>query len=207
MRNAAFKSTGFQFQYGHKSIDHHDGRRGIFHSDEQDTGGVVTEGEGSSVFPMGGAETQTVSATYSDEAISELLFMIEEEKLAGDIYEVFYDMYGLKIFDNIAKSEDAHFNALISQAEKLDLDVDEFLFEPVGTFSDETLQDMYDSLLAYGSESLTNALDVGRMIEEKDMVDIAAAIEDVEGTTLAKVYDNLLTGSSYHLDAFEGLLA
>lgn len=150
--------------------------------------------------------TQTVTATYSDAAISELVFMIEEEKLAGDIYEVFYGMYGLKIFDNIAQSEDQHFNALINQAETLGIDVDQFLFEPVGTFENEELQEMYDTLLAQGSESVTAALEVGKAIEEKDMVDIADAIEDVEGTTLASVYESLLTGSANHLEAFDSLL-
>lgn len=147
-----------------------------------------------------------VSATYSDEAISELRYMIEEEKLAGDIYEAFYDMYGLKVFKNIARSEDRHFNAVIKQADKIGIDTDEFLFEPSGTFLDAELQALYDTLLETGSESLTAALEVGVAIESKDIIDIAAAIEDVEGTRLARVYDNLLTGSENHLSAFDSLL-
>lgn len=150
--------------------------------------------------------TQSVTVTYSDAAISELLFMIEEEKLAGDIYEVFHDMYGLKIFDNIAQSEDSHFDALISQAETIGIDVDQFLFEPAGTYQDEDLQEMFDTLLAQGSESVTAALEVGKAIEEKDIVDIADAIDDVKGTALASAYENLLTGSGNHLDAFDSLL-
>jgi hypothetical protein len=39
------------------------------------------------------------------------------------------------------------------------------------------------------------------------MVDIAAAESQVEGTSLAAVYDNLLAGSANHLDAFEAWLA
>ncbi|MGD9864233.1 MAG: DUF2202 domain-containing protein [Pseudodonghicola sp.] len=150
--------------------------------------------------------TQTVSVTYSDEAISELLFMIEEEKLAGDVYDAFYDLYGLDIFKNIAASEDKHFSALVDLAEQIGLDVDEFVMEPKGSFVDEEIQSLYDSMIATGSASATAALEVGLAIEEKDMVDIAAAIEEVEGTTLAEIYDNLLTGSSYHLDAFETAL-
>ncbi|TDK48949.1 DUF2202 domain-containing protein [Antarcticimicrobium luteum] len=158
------------------------------------------------VIPTGGDPVPTATATYSDAAIAELLYMIEEEKLAGDIYEAFHEMYGLKVFENIAESEDQHFNALIEQAEPLGIDVDQFVFEPAGTFSNPELQEMYDTLLAQGSESVTGALEVGKAIEERDMVDIAAAIEGVEGTKLATVYDNLLTGSSYHLDAFDSLL-
>ncbi len=148
----------------------------------------------------------TVTASYSDAAVDELVFMIEEEKLAGDIYEVFYGMYGLKIFDNIAQSEDRHFDAVVNQAETMGIDVDQFLFEPAGTFQNEDLQEMYDTLLAQGSESVTAALEVGKAIEEKDITDIADAIDDVEGTALASVYESLLSGSGNHLEAFDSLL-
>ena len=103
----------------------------------QDTGGPKGKGGGD----------QDVSATYSDEAISELRYMIEEEKLAGDIYETFYDMYGLKVFKNIARSEDRHFNAVIKQADKIGIDTDEFQFAPSGAFLDAELQALYDTLL------------------------------------------------------------
>ncbi|WP_161594532.1 DUF2202 domain-containing protein [Marimonas lutisalis] len=176
-----------QFKYGYK------GGQTDFGTASKDIGATDTS-------------TQTTTVTYSDEAIAELIFMIEEEKLAGDVYEAFYDMYGLPIFDNIAQSEDRHFDALIQQAENLGIDTDVFVFEEAGTFENEELQELYDTLIEMGSESLTAALEVGVIIEEKDMVDIAAAIEDVEGTVLAGVYENLLTGSSYHLDAFEALL-
>lgn len=150
--------------------------------------------------------TETTTATYSDEAIADLLFMIEEEKLAGDIYEAFYKAYGLTIFDNIAQSEDNHFNALLEQAQNLGIDTDQFVFEPAGTFVNEELQQLYDTLLATGNESVTAALEVGLAIEEKDMVDIAEVAETVEGTVLADVYENLLDGSANHLEAFQDAL-
>ncbi|CUH67098.1 hypothetical protein TG4357_02810 [Thalassovita gelatinovora] len=157
-------------------------------------------------FWTGGTDRHTVSASYSDEAISELIFMIEEEKLAGDVYEAFYDLYGLSIFSNIAASEDQHFNALINQAERIGLDVDEFIYEESGTFADAELQDMYDTLILQGSESVTAALEVGMAIEKKDIVDIADAADAVEGTALANVYENLLAGSANHLEAFQDAL-
>ncbi len=147
------------------------------------------------------------TVTYSEEAISELKFMIEEEKLAGDLYDTFYDLYGVSIFNNIAASENKHFDALIGQAEKIGVDVDEFDFASDGTYEDAELQGLYDTLLELGSQSVEDAINVGIMIETKDMVDIAAAAEDVAGTSLANVYDNLLAGSANHLDAFEAWLA
>lgn len=154
----------------------------------------------------GSAKAQTDSVTLSDAAIEELKFMIEEEKLAGDLYQAFYEAYGLKIFDNIGRSEDRHFDAVSDYAEKIGVDVDAFVFETPGEFSNPELQEMYDTLLAQGLDSLTGALEVGVAIEERDIVDIAAAAEAVGGTPLADIYENLLQGSYAHLDAFEGVL-
>jgi len=57
-------------------------------------------------------------ASVSDGVLTEveiegLLFMREEEKLAGDVYRYFYDLWGNNIFQNIARSEDTHTNAVL----------------------------------------------------------------------------------------------
>jgi hypothetical protein len=148
-----------------------------------------------------------VETTYDDDAIAELLFMLEEEKLAGDIYEAFYDLYGIKIFDNIAASEDRHFAALETQAEALGIDTDVFVFNEPGSFENEELQALYDTLIVDGSESASAALEVGVAIEEQDMIDLTEAAASVAGTALANVYQSLLTGSESHLEAFNALLA
>lgn len=178
-------------------------KMGSMHRDEQEHGPGM---KGHQNRRGEAAPDQTVAESYSDDAVAELLFMIEEEKLAGDIYEEFYDLYGVKVFNNIAHSEDRHFDALVNQAEALDLDISHILSEDAGSYQNADLQAMYDNLLATGSESLEAALEVGVAIEQKDIVDIAAASASVEGTTLANVYDHLLEGSNHHLDAFESHL-
>jgi hypothetical protein len=201
---AAMNKAGALYQYGQYSQYGVQDRQTEFGSSTDDTGTadkIVTV-----TTDTTDTTARITSVTYSDEAIAELIYMIEEEKLAGDVYEYFYDLYGLPIFENIAESEDRHFEALIKQAEKLGIDVDDFVFAEAGSFENEELQELYDSLIEMGSESLTAALEVGVIIEEKDMIDIAAAIDNVEGTQLASVYENLLEGSVYHLDAFEALL-
>jgi hypothetical protein len=144
--------------------------------------------------------------TLSATAISELLYMIEEEKLAGDIYEALYEQTGVKAFDRIAASEDSHVDALVRQAEADGVDLSDILLMPEGTYQDDTLQALYDDLLAQGSQSATAALEVGVAIETKDIVDLEVASESVEGTKLAEVYDALLAGSESHLEAFQSLL-
>lgn len=80
------------------------------------------------------------------------------------------------------------------------------MFAEAGTFANDDLQALYDTLLATGSVSRTAALEVGVTIEEKDLVDIAAAIDGIGDAQLASVYQNLLDGSALHLEAFESLL-
>ncbi|MCB0333576.1 MAG: DUF2202 domain-containing protein, partial [Bdellovibrionales bacterium] len=48
----------------------------------------------------------------SPEAQSDLSFMIEEEKVAGDLYGSFYLLFESKIFSNIESSERNHEGAL-----------------------------------------------------------------------------------------------
>ena len=149
------------------------------------------------------------SASSSDltkAQISELTYLLEEEKLAGDLYEAFHAQTGAKVFKNIARSEDSHFNALLRQAEKIGVDTDAFTFLPAGEYVNDEIQDLYDSLLKQGGASTAAALEVGVLIEETDILDLAAAAASVEGTSLESVYERLLAGSNSHLDAFESAL-
>jgi hypothetical protein len=176
------------------------------HGEKPGKGGQDDHTSGHDHTADGGDAAPLSSPVYSDEVTTELVFMIEEEKLASDLYEAFYDLFGVKIFDNIAASEDKHFAALVAQADNLGIETDAFVFNDPGTFEDPNLQEMYDTLLAEGSASLEAALAVGIAIEQTDMLDLAAAAAMVEGTQLAQVYDSLMSGSQNHLDAFESLL-
>lgn len=150
-------------------------------------------------------ETATTSP-FTDATTDELVYMLEEEKLAGDIYEAFAELYDVKIFDRIGASEDRHFDALLKQAEAQGVDTDAFEFQPAGSFVNPDLQDFYDDLLETGSASLQDALEVGVAIEVKDITDLAEAAEAVAGTQLETVYETLLAASESHLAAFESLL-
>ena len=146
------------------------------------------------------------SSAYTKAQVSELLYMLEEEKLAGDLYDAFHAQTGATVFRNIAKSEGSHFDALLNQAERIGIDTDAFTFLPSGEYVNDEIQDLYDSLLERGSASKTAALEVGVLIEETDILDLAAAAASVEGTSLESAYERLLAGSDTHLDAFEAVL-
>jgi len=129
-----------------------------------------------------------------------LLFMREEEKLARDVYLVLLDKWGLRVFENIAASEQRHMDAVLYLLGKYGLD------DPVlapGFFQNTDLQDLYDDLVAKGEKSIVDAIDVGILIEETDIEDIEDLIGQTDKKDIIQVYTNLLDGSYSHLEAFE----
>lgn len=75
--------------------------------------------------------------------------------------------------------------------------------DSIGVFKNATLQDLYNTLINQGSVSLVEALKVGALIEEIDILDIQYELdENVDNEDVTFVYDNLLRGSRNHLRAF-----
>jgi hypothetical protein len=136
----------------------------------------------------------------SEAEISGILYMREEEKLARDVYLALYDLWGKPIFSNIAASEETHTSAVQTLIQRYGLE-DPYIGER-GAFTNGVLQAIYTDLVAAGSKSLVDALTVGAMIEELDMVDIAAYAESADNADITLVYENLMMGSRNHLRSF-----
>ncbi|QIK36653.1 DUF2202 domain-containing protein [Caldichromatium japonicum] len=150
-----------------------------------------------------GQPTQQRNITYTPEQIATLLWMIEEEKLAGDLYEAFYDQTKLPVFDRIAAAEDRHMDRLVAHAQQANVDVAPILALPAGQFVNHELQALYDQLLQAGSLSAEAALAVGIQVEQDDIAALEAAIAEAAGTLLETVYSHLQAGSEHHLAAFD----
>lgn len=146
------------------------------------------------------------SLDYSEESIAQLLFMIEEEKFAGDLYQAFYEQTDIIAFANIAASEDRHMAAMVDQAQSIGLDIDALLALPAGDYQNEDLDALYLQLLETGSASTQAALEVGVLVESTDIADLEQASIGLVGTPLGTAYEHLLDGSTAHLAAFEALL-
>lgn len=142
----------------------------------------------------------SVETSLTDEQIDDLVFMYQEEKVARDVYIRLNEEWGVRIFKNISRSEQSHMNAVKGLLVKYDIPVP-ITDENIGGFVLPELQYLYDSLMEKGLQSKMDALEVGVMIEEKDITDIA---EKMIGTPsdIERVYGNLLDGSYSHLDAF-----
>jgi hypothetical protein len=141
----------------------------------------------------------------SDAEAQGILYMREEEKLARDVYTTLYGVWGLPVFQNIARSEQSHMDALKTLIDRYAL-VDPVTGAGVGEFANADLQVLYNQLVARGRSSLTEALAVGALIEELDITDLQQRIANVTHSDIAQVYQNLTNGSNNHLRAFVSTL-
>jgi hypothetical protein len=138
------------------------------------------------------------------EETAHLLYIREEEKLALDIYQALYSKWQVRIFSNIAVSEQRHFDAIGILISRYGLS--DPAQTTAGVFTNPDLQKLYDDLLAKGSLSLLDALQVGVAIEETDIDDLKAAIAVTDNRDVLTVYGNLLNGSLSHLSAFDSYI-
>jgi hypothetical protein len=140
---------------------------------------------------------ETLSASETES----ILQMREEEKLARDVYLTLYDIWELRIFSNIAQSEQQHMDAVLSLIEKYDLN-DPVKVDERGTFENEDLQKLYNQLIEQGSKSLEDALIVGATIEDLDIYDLEEFLKITDNQDIKFVYENLKNGSENHMRAF-----
>jgi len=138
----------------------------------------------------------------SPSELNSLFYMREEEKLARDVYITLFNKYGIKAFNNISKSEQTHTDAIKYILQKYSLD-DPIINDVIGVFVNQDLQNLYNKLIAQGYQSDIEALKVGALIEEVDIIDLVKAInEEVDNQDIKLVYNNLKMGSENHLRAF-----
>ena len=146
------------------------------------------------------AQSAIAVQPLNTEEATHLLYIREEEKLALDIYQALYSKWQVRIFSNIAASEQRHFDAIGTLIDRYGLS--DSAQPTAGFFTNSDLQKLFDDLLAKGNLSLLDALQVGVAIEEQDIDDLKAAISATDKRDILTVYGNLLNGSLNHLSAF-----
>ena len=153
----------------------------------------------------GSAATATAAPVtvlpVADSSTASLLFMIEEEKLAHDVYVTLGGLWGSNIFSNISQSEITHEQQLLALFDARA--ITDPRSSEVGVFANPDLQKLYDQLIAQGSVSRAAAMQVGIAIENKDISDIGVAIAAEHDQEIIAVYERLLKGSENHLAAFQ----
>jgi hypothetical protein len=144
--------------------------------------------------------SSTANTTSTSSLKANLTYLIEEEKLAFDVYTALNELWGAKAFGNILQSEASH------QSQVLSIMTAYGVADPrsaeAGVFVDPELQKLYDSLMAQGTQSLTEAYKVGVLIEETDIADLQKMLAENPPADVATMMNSLLSGSQNHLAAF-----
>lgn len=143
--------------------------------------------------------TNYTKTNFSKNDQESLLFMLEEEKLAHDVYSQLYEKWETRQFGNIKESEKMHMEKV-----KTLLDQNKIQYEilPIGKFKNKNLQKLYYDLIAKGNISEIEALKVGATIEDVDIFDLKKLKKETENQQILSTYDFLECGSRNHLRAF-----
>ena len=148
-----------------------------------------------------GPVAQVSAATLPAATKASLIFMVEEEKLARDVYATLYTKTGLNQFKNINKAEQTHMDLVRGLLKTYGIK-DPTIGKAVGKFNNASLAALYKKLIADGSVSLVAALNVGIAVEEKDIADIKMILKTQLPDDVKYVMDRLIAGSYKHLAAF-----
>lgn len=148
---------------------------------------------------IGLSANQIVPGDVTETDIEHLLYMLEEEKLAHDVYVYFNEKFNKRVFQNISKSEAVHQKAVMYLIDLFGVEAPEA--KSFGEFHHPELQALYTKLITE-AETLEDALKAGALIEEVDIMDLKKAISETENENIKRVFSNLLRASGYHLKAF-----
>jgi hypothetical protein len=166
-------------------------------------------GSGMAPGPVGSADEHEAlppaprAATLTGAMAEQLLHLAEEEKLAGDVYDLAAQRYDVRIFTNIGRSEDSHLSQVRALLDRYGLD-DPTQDAPAGQFADEDLQALHDTLAAEVARGWDEAVAAGVLIEQTDIADLRDLLgEGGLPTDVRTVVEALQVGSQRHLAAFQ----
>jgi len=145
--------------------------------------------------------TESTTTRINDADKASLVYLYQEEKMARDLYNKFYEKWGLTVFKNIAKSEQRHMNSVASLASKSGTGLPKDL--AAGSFNDTNLQALYNKLLNDGLKSKEEALKAAALVEKTDISDLQKTIAGTKDASINRVLNSLKKGSENHLKAFK----
>lgn len=138
----------------------------------------------------------------SADLAAQLAYLIQEEKLAHDIYVLAASKYGVNVFENISKSETTHQTAIGSLLAGYSL-ADPTVGLAPGAFLDPSVQKLYDELALRVNSSQQQAVEVGVLIEKTDIADLQKVVNATPSEEVTPVLERLIAASQRHLQAFE----
>ncbi len=148
---------------------------------------------------IGPSQAATVKLTATQQA--QLKYLVEEEKLARDVYAYLAANVTSQKFSNIVKSEQSHMDQVAALLKTYKV-WNPTLNRKAGVFYDKSLQALYTTLIAQGSAGVAEAFNVGVQIEQIDIADLEKDLKNKYPADIALMMNNLLKASQNHLAAF-----
>jgi len=143
------------------------------------------------------AATPTVTSTVK----TQLLYLVEEEKLAHDVYTALDAVSISPKFKNISSAEQTHMDYISALLVTYGIK-NPTIGKKVGVFTNKELSALYKTLVAKGKKSAVDAIQVGILIEEKDLGDLAKLSKSITQPDIKTAVAFLKKGSENHLAAF-----
>ena len=142
----------------------------------------------------------------SDSEKNSLIEMVQEEKLAHDVYITLAEKWNLQVFYNISKAETQHQSAIENLLQRYEIEnpVDR---KKIGEFADDKFTQLYNNLIEQGSKSEIDALKVGATIEDLDIDDLNNYLKEIDNQDIIQTFTLLKRGSENHLRAFSNQLS
>lgn len=155
--------------------------------------------------PFGDASADATRVGCAPGLATDLCMLREEEKLARDVYTALFASTSINVFENIARSEQMHTDAVAAQLAMRGIP-DPVTDDTPGVFQAPAFQALYASLTLEGRMSDVAALRVGATIEDLDLRDIQEMRARTSDAAALALYDNLACGSRNHMRSFAGQL-
>jgi hypothetical protein len=147
------------------------------------------------------AANAAVPTTLTTAQKAQLKFLVEEEKMARDIYTYLSAQVTTRKFSNIARSEQTHMNYMATLLTKYKL-WNPTTNRKAGVFYNQDIQKLYNTLIAEGAVGLVEAYGVGVKVEEVDIASLKELLLKAMPVDVKATLDLLLAASYNHLEAF-----
>jgi len=147
------------------------------------------------------AQTRTGLDLSSKE--NAVLYLIEQEKLARDLYGVLDTIWVTDVFNRMANKELQHMDKLSAVAAEFMIDVPNHFNEyKPGQFVNEDLRNLYIDLLFNANFSLEDAYRACANLEERKIMNLRTALKEPNFDLETTTYKTLLIGSEDNLKFF-----
>ena len=163
---------------------------------------IATLVMGATIVWGSGVSANATTPYASSSLKAQLQYLVEEEKMAHDVYAALATSAVNPRYANIARAEQIHLNEVSAIMKTYGI-WNPTLTRAPGVFYNKTLANLYTTLVAQGSKSATNAYAAGVTIERADIADLANIAKNVTQPDIQYLVTSLKAGSTNHLAAFQ----